>query len=245
MKETQSLVRWNPSHNSRVALLTLLGMVVAYAVMGWSSNNMVVWALIGLIVVPVLAVGVPVYWTTVVERQPISSLGITTHNWLPSLALGIVASFIEVGPLLVNGVPIESSEQWLPMAIAGAASLFEPLFVFGWLQQRFEKDFGVLPAILLAAASFGLYHIGFLPEAMSGQFTSAVVYGVFFRLTSNLLVTWPLLWAVSTAKICIGAEICFANWSFAMTYVVLMLIEVAFIAVMAFRQRRIVARSSQ
>ncbi|MCD4753715.1 MAG: CPBP family intramembrane metalloprotease [Anaerolineaceae bacterium] len=206
---------------------------------------MLVWSVIGLIVVPVLTIGVPVYWTTVVEKLPISSLGITTRYWLPSLGLGAVASLAEIVPLLINGTLIGSSAQWLPMAIAGAASLFEPLFVFGWLQQRFEKDFGVLPAILMAAAGFGLYHINTLPEAMSGLFTSAVVYAVFFRLTSNLLVTWPLLWSVSAARICIASGVCFADWSLATTYGILLAVEAAFIVVMAFRQRRIAARLSQ
>ena len=237
------LARWAPSRDSAAALLTELGMIAAYAIMGGNSANPAVAALIGLIVVPVLAVGIPVYWTTKVERQPISTLGITARRWLPSLALSILLSLLVVYPLLLSSRAAVSTDRWLPMAAAGAVSLFEPLFVFGWLQLRFEKDFGVLPGILLAALGYALYHVGYMPGEMSGQFYSAVVFAVCFRLTRNLLVAWPLLWATSSAWLCIGANVCFYNWGMATFSGMVLLIEIAFIAFMALRQRRMAARS--
>jgi membrane protease YdiL (CAAX protease family) len=243
MNESLVLVRWNPTRNSGVAFLTLLGMTIAYAVMGWSGDNVAVWAVVGLLVVPLLSVGVPVYWTTVVERRPISALGITVRHWLPSLLLGLLLSLERVSPLLFARPPTRALHEWLPMAVIGIASLFEPLFVFGWLQLRFEKDFGVLPAVLLAALGFAVYHIGFMPEQMSAQFGSAVLYGVAFRLTNNLLVTWPLLWGTTSAMLCIGQGVCFADWGFAATYVVLAALEIVYIALLSLRQRRAAARS--
>lgn len=65
---------------------------------------------------------------------------------------------------------------------------------------------------------------------MGGQFTSAVVYAVFFRLTSNLLVTWQLLWAASSARICIGSNICFANWGMVSGSSMAFIVEIVFIA---------------
>jgi membrane protease YdiL (CAAX protease family) len=218
-------------------------MIAAYAILGANSGNLGVAALIGLIVVPVLAVGIPVYWTTKVDRQPISTLGITWRRWLPSLVLSILLSLLIVYPLFFSNRAIVSMDQWLPMAAAGALSLFEPLFVFGWLQLRFEKDFGVLPGLLLAALGFAFYHIGYMPEALAGQFFAAVVFAVCFRLTSNLLVAWPLLWATSSAWLCIGDNICFYNWGMVSSTAIALLIELAFITFMALHQRRMVARS--
>lgn len=238
------LARWAPSRDSAAAFLTELGMIAAYAILG-NSGNLGVAALIGLIVVPVLAVGIPVYWTTKVERQPISMLGITSRRWLPSLVLSGLLSLLIVYPLFLSNRAIVSIDRWLPMAAAGAVSLFEPLFVFGWLQLRFEKDFGVLPGILLAALSYAFYHVGYMPGEMSGQFYSAVVFAVCFRLTGNLLVAWPLLWATSSAWLCIGANICFYDWGMVTFSGIVLLIEIAFIAFMALRQRRMVARSVQ
>ena len=57
------LARWAPSRDSAAAFLTELGMIAAYAILGGNSGNLGVAALIGLIVVPVLAVGIPVYST--------------------------------------------------------------------------------------------------------------------------------------------------------------------------------------
>jgi membrane protease YdiL (CAAX protease family) len=232
------LVHWHPSRGTAVALVTEVGMILAYAVLGQNSNNLGIAALVGLLVVPVLAVAIPVYWTIIVEREDLAALGITSRRWLPSLLLGVVLSLFVIAPLWLASHLTVSPERWLPMAAAGAVSLFEPLFVFGWLQLRFEKDFGILPAILLAALCFALYHIGYLPEAMFGQFTSAVVFAVAFRLTANLLVTWPLLWAASSASICIGSNICFANWGFVTGLAIVFVVEVVLVAALALIRRR-------
>ncbi len=240
-----TLVRYQPSRSSGVAFVTVLGMVAAYTILGSNSNNAGIAALIGLIVVPVLAVGIPVYWTTRIERQPIATLGITTRRWLPSLVLSLVLSLFLVYPLWLSGRTVVPAERWLPMAAAGAVSLFEPLFIFGWLQVRFEKDFGVLPAILLAALGYALYHIGYLPGEMSGQLYSAVLFAVCFRLTNNLLVAWPLLWTTNSALLCMANNVCFYNWSMATFSGFVLVVELGFIAWMAFRQQRTTARVSR
>lgn len=123
------LVKWAPSRNSSAAILTLLGMTAAYAVLG-AIGNIGVFAFVGLIVVPVLAVGVPVYWTTHVERQPISALCLTTKRWLPSLGLSILLSLVTVYQLLFWNREAVSMDQWLLMTMAGAFALFEPFFIF-------------------------------------------------------------------------------------------------------------------
>lgn len=122
------------------------------------------------------------------------------------------------------------------MATAGALSLFEPLFIFGWLQSRLEKDYGVLPAILLAAAGFALYHVGYLPVQISDQFYSAVLFAVAFRLTRNLLVCWPALWAVTSAFVCLSGNVCFYDWSMAASSGFVFVLEAGLIGGMVFWQ---------
>ncbi len=237
------LVRWHPSRGTAVALATEAGMILAYAVLGQNSSNLGVAALVGLLIVPVLAVAIPVFWTTLVEHQDLAVLGITSRRWLPSLLLGLALSLLVVVPLFYASRPAVEPERWLPMAAAGAVSLFEPLFVFGWLQMRFEKDFGILPAVLLAALCFALYHIGYLPQAMSGQFQSAALFAVAFRFTTNLLVAWPLLWATTSAWICYDSSICFANWGLVSGSGFVFVIEVGLIAALALLRRRTVFKS--
>lgn len=235
----RSLVRWNPSRASGVALLTELGMIAAYAVLGANSSNLGVAALVGLVVVPVLAVGIPVYWMLAVERQDIAALGLTARRAWPSLALSLLLSLFVLSPLWFAGRALPAPDLWLPMAAAGAFSLFEPLFVFGWLQSRFERDFGLLPAILLAALGYALYHLGYMPGQMSGQFLSAVLFAVCFRLTGNLLVCWPVLWAAASAWLCLGANVCFYNWGMASFSGIVLALEVVFMIVMVARQHRL------
>ncbi len=218
-------------------------MIIAYGVLGQNSDNLGVAALVGLLIVPVLAVAIPVCWTTLIERQDLAALGITSRHWLPSCLLSVVLSLLVFAPLLFGPHLTVAPERWLPMGAAGAVSLFEPLFIFGWLQMRFEKDFGLLPAILLAALCFALYHIGYLPQAMSAQFYSAAVFAVAFRLTANLLVAWPLLWATTSAWLCIGSNICFANWGLVTGLAFVFVIEVVLIAALALLQRRTVAKT--
>lgn len=206
------LFRWHPSSSTLAALITEAGMILAYAILGENTNNMGIAALIGLLAVPILAVVIPVLWTTMIEHQDLAALGITSRHWLPSIFISVVLSLWVIAPLLFSSRLTVTPPRWLPMAAAGVVSLFEPLFIFGWLQLRFEKDFGMIPAILMAALCFALYHIGYIPQAMFGQFTSAVLWAFAFRLTTNLLVAWPLLWATSSAGICIGSNICFYNW---------------------------------
>ena len=60
--------------------------------------------------------------------------------------------------------------------------MWEPFFVYGWLQLRFERAFGVIPGIALAAVCFGAYHIGTFP--LSGVVT-LLGLGVFLACCSG------------------------------------------------------------
>ncbi len=213
-------------------------MIIAYAVLGKNPTDLGLAALIGLLVVPILALVIPVIWNSLVEHQELASLGITSRHWFPSVLLSVVASVLVLTPMLFASRLTLDPERWLPMAAAGAVSLFEPLFIFGWLQMRFEKDFGILPAILLAALGYALYHIGYLPQSMAIQFYSAAVFAVAFRFTANLLVTWPLLWATTSAYSCIGSNICFANWGMVTGLAFVFVIELVLILAVALRRQK-------
>jgi len=211
-------------------------MILSYIAIPQSSNNLSVMMVFVALVVPVLTVGVPVCWTRLMDRRPLSSLGLTLRHWLPALLLGLGLSAVEVIPVM-GATSRVSVDRWMPQAVAGAASLWEPLFVFGWLQLRFEDDFGVLPAVLMASCCFALYHVGFgSVDMMMGQFLSGVMYATVFRLVKNLLTVWPSLWATSSARICFGSGFCFFSWSSAIFMLILLVIESAFIGFMAYRR---------
>ena len=73
--------------------------------------------------------------------------------------------------------------------------LWEVIFVCGWLQLRFERAFGVIPAIVLASLSSAAYHIGSSPwEVLIDIAGFGVFYAALFRLTGSMLTMIPIAW---------------------------------------------------
>jgi hypothetical protein len=73
--------------------------------------------------------------------------------------------------------------------------LFEAVFFRGFIQNRLEASFGLVPAVAGAAGLYGLYHIGYgmgLNEVVF-LFGLGIVYAVAFRVAGSILVLWPLL----------------------------------------------------
>jgi hypothetical protein len=58
---------------------------------------------------------------------------------------------------------------------------------------RFEKAFGLVPGLILAALCYSLYHVGYgmTGEEMLFLFGLGLTFGAFFRLIKNVFVLWP------------------------------------------------------
>lgn len=69
------------------------------------------------------------------------------------------------------------------------------MFFRGFIQGTLERSIGVAPAVVAAAALYSLYHVGYGmgPSDMLFLFGLGVVYTVAYRITTNVLVIWPLL----------------------------------------------------
>ena len=93
-----------------------------------------------------------------------------------------------------------TTQQFTTHLIFNALSLWEPFFVYGWLLLCFDRAFGAIPAILLTAVCFLAYHIGSYPiNQMSVLSIAAILIGVLFRSTKNLLIIYPFFWAASSS----------------------------------------------
>jgi hypothetical protein len=71
--------------------------------------------------------------------------------------------------------------------------LFEAIFFRGWIQLGLERAFGTIPAIVLGAFFYSLYHIGYgmnISEIWF-LFTLGLQFAIAFRITKNILVLWP------------------------------------------------------
>jgi len=152
-------------------------MVAAYAVLGRSGSNLAIAALMGLIVVPVVSVSLPVYWTTAVRRQPISSLGITLRGWAPSVVLSIILRLIVLAPLFLSSTPTVARIDGYPWPSQLQYRCSNPSSSSAGCR-RTSSETSEYCRDSAGGSSYSPYHVGYMPAAMTGQFYSAVVFAV-------------------------------------------------------------------
>src|SRR5918998_526249 len=227
-------MRWRPRGDTAVALLTAVLMVGLYY-----ANTRAQSPVFSLVVLVILTNGVlnvlfPAYYVLVVRREGLNQLGITRRWWWLALLLSVVVSVLFWPQLQQVAAQQPNIDLLLPLLLANGLILWEPFFVYGWLQLRFERAFGVIPGIALAAVCFGAYHIGTFPLSGVGSLVLlGVFFGVLFRVAGgNLLALWPLTWAVTSSIGVLEGGIGF-GWSDVATYALLLIVQVVSIALMA------------
>jgi Type II CAAX prenyl endopeptidase Rce1-like len=232
---TDELVRWDPGADTAVAVGTELAMLCAYYVGTQAAKTSLllsffVFVVFGSLILDVLF---PAYYMLAVRGEPASELGITLRHW-PEALLTSLAGCIILLPGLIAQIHRHPGVKLLPHLIFNGLILWEPFFVFGWLQLRFERAFGVLPGILLAAASLAIYHIGtFPPEYLNTIFLAGLFYGLIFRLTRNLLALFPFTWAVGSGMGTLGKFV--FGWDAVAVYAIVLTIQIAAIAALISR----------
>jgi membrane protease YdiL (CAAX protease family) len=192
-------IRWKPGKDLAVVALSWLLVVgslyTATVLVGAATwGGMAYFALYAVLGATLFGVGLPLYWTIVVQRRPLSALGFTTR-WLGlSLILQLVFATLQyIGTLAKAQLP--PLEEFLPlMALALAIGFFEAIFWRGWVFLRLEESFGTIPAILLGSALYSVYHIGYAMPAseMIFLFFIGIMFAVVFRLTKNIFILWPI-----------------------------------------------------
>ena len=229
-RETFAL-RWRPRGDTAVALLTVVLMVGLYY-----ANTRAQGPVFSLVVFVILTNGVlnvlfPAYYVLVVRREGLNQLGITRRWWWLALLLSVVVSVLFWPQLQQVAAQQPNIDLLLPLLLANGLILWEPFFVYGWLQLRFERAFGVIPGIALAAVCFGAYHIGTFPlSGVVTLFGLGVFFGVLFRAAGgNLLALWPLTWAVTSSIGVLEGGFGF-GWSDVATYALLLVVQVVLIA---------------
>jgi membrane protease YdiL (CAAX protease family) len=199
-----------------------------------------VFSLVAFVIVTngILNVLFPAYYVLVVRREGLAQLGITRRWWWLALLLSVAVSVL-FWPQLQQVAAQQPNIDLLPLLLINGLILWEPFFVYGWLQLRFEQAFGVLPGIALAALCFGAYHIGTFPlSGVVTLFGLGVFFGVLFRVAGgNLLALWPLTWAVTSSIGVLEGGFGF-GWSDVTTYALLLIVQVALMALMARRADR-------
>jgi hypothetical protein len=178
----------------------------------------------------------PVWWMVWHRGQPLSELGLTKKYWVPSLVIGIAIFLFFISGLLRS---YSGPGYDLPVILAfGLVGLWEPFFVYGWLQLRFDRAFGVIPGIILAGLCIGIYHIGSYPMGTVFMFAIlGIIFAAIFRLTSNLLILWPLVWGASSAFSMLASGLAF-SWNDVIFMTLILIIQLGFITYAWIRKGR-------
>jgi membrane protease YdiL (CAAX protease family) len=137
----------------------------------------------------------PVVYTVWIRQRPLSALGIGLGNWRLTAALALVFAGVQFALTLAR-IDYPSLQTWLPLLVmALVVGLFESIFFRGFIQNRLEEAFGLVPAIAIAAGLYGLYHVGYGMGWTEIGFLAGlgIVYAVAFRVAGSIVVLWPLL----------------------------------------------------
>lgn len=192
-------VRWKPGKDlMAVAISWLLVVASLYTATVFVGSEvwggMAYFALYAGVGATLFGVGLPLYWMVVVQRRPLSDLGLTTR-WLGlSLVLQLVFAALQFAGTLAR-TQLPSFEEFAPLiALSLAIGFFEAVFWRGWVLLRLEESFGTIPAILLGSALYAMYHIGYgMPSSeMIFLFFIGIMFAVVFRLTRNVFILWPI-----------------------------------------------------
>jgi membrane protease YdiL (CAAX protease family) len=192
-------IRWNPNRDLVVVaiswLLVVGALYTATTIIGQTVWGGIAYFLIYAVIGAALCgVGIPLYWTVVVRKRPISDLGLTSRRAWLSIALQMVFAVLLFIPTLLK-MTLPPLQNLIPLiALALTIGFFEAIFWRGWVLLRLEESFGLLPAILLGSVLYAAYHIGYgMPSSeMVFLFFVGLMYAVVFLLTRNILILWPV-----------------------------------------------------
>lgn len=235
------LFKWEPNVDLLVAIITLLLMWVSYyGGVHWYGSNLAASLIIFIVATNILLnVVFPVWWVVIRKKQPLSELGITKKFLLLSISISILLALWRG----VNLPELIQGADWVPILIFGAFNLFEPFFVFGWLQTRYEKSFGVIPAIVLAASSFVLFQIGSAPlDGLAAIFFVYLVLATAFGITKNIFTLWPIYWCVGSVVNILSLKMRY-GWDMVAAYSIALIIQLGFIFYIYKKQSKIAKTS--
>ncbi|HET9020341.1 MAG TPA: CPBP family glutamic-type intramembrane protease [Ornithinibacter sp.] len=179
-----------------VVALLYVGVVAAFrlAFTGFTTDN-VLGLFLSFATGLLLGVVVPVVYQVWGRGRGLESLGIGAHRWRGTVAMGLVLAATQLVVTMV-GYALPEPEDWVPLlGMSLVVGLFEAVFFRGFVQGRLEASLGPVPAVAGAAALYAVYHVGYGMGAADMWFLLGlgVLYAVIYRLTTNILIVWPLL----------------------------------------------------
>ena len=152
--------------------------------------------------------------------------------WLHLLiSLGLAGLlFLQMGSDIgFDRLGMPHGDKWEGLIYVMVTNIVEVFFFACYLRHAFEKAFGVIAGVILAAAAFSLHHAGFQPE-----FLKLFLVGLFFitivRTADHWLIAFPFWWVGGVMDVLYGSEATsgvdwtgFAWWALAILAVIIVL----------------------
>jgi membrane protease YdiL (CAAX protease family) len=189
-----TLFRWRPDSDTLMAFAAGIAVVVLSLAMlpldarGWASiavRDLGQVYLVGFLL-PLLHI----------RRRggDFADFGFSLRRWPLFLAINLVLA-VGLFFLMRRGTPPPADFRWTAdlawkAAYVLLAVTFECLFFYGFLRTLFERAFGAVVGVVLAAAFYAFHHAGFQPE-FAKLFFVGVLYATVFRLGNSALLIWP------------------------------------------------------
>lgn len=208
-----------------VAIGTVLLTWISFYVMYHTESMMIKGVVFAVFTNIGLNVVFPCCWCLIHKKEKLSELGITKKNLFFGLIIGLALAYVKVYQLF----PMLDGIDWAAHLLYNFFLFWEPFFIFGWLQSRFEKSFGIIGGIILAGVSLGVYHIGsFTLFNVLILTLNGIVFATVYRLTKNLISMWPVFWCVSAAVGTLSGNMIFGI-EIAFVYMLVFFIQIGFI----------------
>jgi membrane protease YdiL (CAAX protease family) len=199
--------RWQPTQHTWVAVgAGLLAFGFSALMLLFEPGSVPALLVHNGMIYVVCGAAIPWGYTVLAERGAPVDLGVRRERWALSLIVSMVAAGLFVPVLLFEGNL--GAIGWANVAraafvLTGVGGLFEAFLYCGFIHLRLEKAFGTIPAILLTATIYVLWHVGTqLPmeaeplHALWKLLWVGVMYQSVFGMTRNLLVVWPIFHVV-------------------------------------------------
>lgn len=135
----------------------------------------------------VLCICIPIYYFRKEDNGDLSLLGIKKlRNIDYIIIIGFVA--FSIGGSLMRTNIERINWGLLPLCITPfiMSTICEEFIFRGFLQIRFEKAFGSIPAIIVSGFAYGIYHLGYPCLRNAQLITTLIFVGIMFALSFKL-----------------------------------------------------------
>lgn len=186
-------IRWQPTKDTAIAsILGFLVIATSVGLLPFSfdaiTGKIGFYVLRDFVMIFVLGIAFPLYYALIIKREDLSEFGITKRKWLVSLIVDIILAILLLFQFIsefgATGQEILLSSRAIGpiFYLIVIGGIFEVLFFWAFLRQRFENAFGIIPGIILATFFYTFHHAGFQPEFLKLSFVG-IIFASVFRIT--------------------------------------------------------------